>query len=529
MVREWKRWAWGAAAAAFLVVLPQTAARADELPRRVYERCIRSAVKVFTLAPNGEHFASGSGSLIDPRGYVLTNFHVIGRTRPELGGLTGELFHPQGKVLLGLVDSDRDQVEPQWEGRVVRGDPTLDLALVRIVRSLRTGQRVAGVSFPAVRFAPRRSVRVGTAVWALGFPLSVRTINVTAGAVNGFQLNYRGEVAWIRTDAQFNPGNSGGMLVDRKCRLVGVPTQVRVANPEAGTLTPVEKARPAERVPRAWLRDLRRGHIEDTRIDDVPALELSRPTYLTISGDRGMTGVGGQYFFHLPPIRPARVEANMSVEMAVYDARGHRVATGEGRLRIPQEAPEQLDLLVFIPASQTEAPRIAFRFVPERVRPQIIVQQVVGAGAAAGPASAQQVASGRLQADVVPLGGGGAAPAAAAAPVAGSVQVRGVVVDPAGRPAAGALVLLGKPGVDLAARALQMGQGRISQQQFMGFVAATGRTAASGSFALTGAVPGSRQVVLVVHPQTSSMGLQTVLVPVGQPVVQVAPIRLATQ
>ncbi len=527
MVRGWKTWM--LVAAAWMAAMPLSAARANELPRRVHDRCIRSAAKIFILGPDGEVLGGGSGSIIDPRGYVLTNFHVVGRTQPEMGGLTGELFHPQGKVLIGLVDSDRDQVEPQWEGRVVRGDPTLDLALVRITRSRRTGQRVSGVSFPAVRLAPRRSVRVGTAVWALGFPLSVRTINVTAGTVNGFQLNYRGEVAWIRTDAEFNPGNSGGMLVDSKCRLVGVPTAVRLARPGRGATAQVENARSVERIPRAWLRDLRRGHLEDVRIDDVPALELARPTHVSFSGDTELTGLGGLYYLHLPAIRPARVEASESVDLTVYDARGRRIVAGEGRLRIPQEAPEQLDLLVSLPASQTEAPRLTFRFVPEQVRPQIIVQQVVGAGSAAGPGQPQQVARRGLHADVVPLGGAGAAPAAAPAPAAaaGSVQVRGVALDAAGRPMAGALVLLGKPGVDLNAQALAMGDGRITREQFMSLVASVGQTTTSGTYTVSGAVPGSRQVLLVVHPPTSSMGSQVLAVPVGRPLVQAPPVRLS--
>src|SRR5690606_27945696 len=124
------------------------------------------------------------------------------------------------------VESGRATARTRWIGRIVRADVRLDLALIRVVSQADGSPVPPGTRVPTMEIAPTTDLRPGASLWCFGFPLGVRTINVTGGHMTGFQMNTRGEVAWIRSDAEFNPGNSGGMLVDRRGRLVAVPTAV---------------------------------------------------------------------------------------------------------------------------------------------------------------------------------------------------------------------------------------------------------------------------------------------------------------
>ncbi len=491
---------------------------AQDLPRRVYDRCIRSAVSIKILmdGPDGARvLGGGSGTLIDPRGYVLTNFHVVGRTEPGHGGLTGDLYHSQGYVLLGMVGSDREQVQHKWVGQVVRGDPNLDLALVRIIKSVRDDAPVRGRRFPFIRLADFRSVRGGEAVWAIGFPLDSATVNVTAGNVSSFAMNHRGEVAWLRTDAEFNPGNSGGMLVDKKCRLVGVPTAVMLANSRTRAISEVERARPVSQIPREWLRAMRsRRLVRDLQIRDVPALDVSRPLRWTVSGDQGDEHLAGMYWFHLPALRPARVVVDGArVALLVRDKRGRKVAEGVGSVRIPERVSPRLDLMVQIPPGGSGT-RLTLHFLPEQpAAPRAVAHRAPEASS-----------GGRLHADLVPLGPGGDVAPAPRAP-AGRVRIVGRVVDAAGRPVSGAFLMLGKPGVDLEGPAHRLGRNEISRAEFQRLLVGQAQSDASGHFVLSGASPGTRHMIFAAS-EDRGIGTTVVMVPSGQAVVRIPPVQV---
>ncbi len=248
-----RRWAAGVVALSAIVFSPG-GPRAQEMSADVTDRCMRASVKI-VVTIDREHGSVGSGSVIDPRGYVLTNFHVVGAVRPGDTPI-GRLFAENNEVVLGMVTAARETARPRYVGRVVRVDPQLDLALIRIVSDT-DGNPVGAQAFPFVPMAGTQRLRPGSRVFAFGYPLSLRTINVTGGAVTGFQMNARQEVAWLRTDARFNRGNSGGMLVDSEGNLVAVPTAVVSGRAGEALLEPIELARPVERIPRQWMEELR--------------------------------------------------------------------------------------------------------------------------------------------------------------------------------------------------------------------------------------------------------------------------------
>ncbi len=139
---------------------------------------------------------SGSGIIVSADGVVLTNAHVVGDA---------------GVVQIGLADGRR------LEGRVLGGDPSVDVAVVR----------VAAQGLPAATLGDGDRLEVGQTAIAIGNPLGLdRT--VTSGVVSAVNRNPQGFGldGLIQTDAAISPGNSGGPLLDSEGRVIGLNTAV---------------------------------------------------------------------------------------------------------------------------------------------------------------------------------------------------------------------------------------------------------------------------------------------------------------
>ncbi len=166
----------------------------------------------------------GSGFIISPDGYIVTNNHVI-------SGRDGQRLVDTITVTL----SDRQE----YQARVVGRDPLSDLALLKIdARNL-----------PYVQFGNSREVRVGDWAIAIGNPFGLGG-TVTAGIVSALHRGITGGGAYdryIQTDASINQGNSGGPLFDLKGNVIGVNTAIfspTGGNVGVGFAIPAELARP---------------------------------------------------------------------------------------------------------------------------------------------------------------------------------------------------------------------------------------------------------------------------------------------
>ena len=342
---------------ATLILLGTATASAQDLSSSATRRAVRATVKITAEGPPGECArgrqrqapltSTGSGSIIDPRGYILTNFHVVGHTRPGAGA-PASLYNPRNEVRVALAANPREAAQDRYIGRVVRADTRLDLALIRIVSDSQGNPLPRGHRFQAIRLADTSRLRPGSRLFAFGFPLNVHTIHVTSGEMSGFQMNSRDEVAWIRTDAEFNPGNSGGMLLDRQGNLVAVPTAVLSGS---GTLEPIELARPVERVPPEWRRLMRQGHIEDTIIDGVPELPIGEFVDEAV-GDGSSFDRPEMHYLRLPAQRPLRIEVSPALSVGLLTACGRVLREGPGRVVVNSTDPQDVILGVLIPGRE---------------------------------------------------------------------------------------------------------------------------------------------------------------------------------
>ncbi len=157
----------------------------------------------------------GSGVIVDPRGYIVTNYHV-------LFGERGATL-PQAQYTVTLADG------ASHRATVAGTDAADDLAVLKIdARNLR-----------ALPLADSDRLRVGQFVLAVGNPLGYAQ-SVTFGIVSTLRrtIAENGPAAFIpdmvQTSAPINPGNSGGALVDLQGRLVGIPT-LQASDPRLGT------------------------------------------------------------------------------------------------------------------------------------------------------------------------------------------------------------------------------------------------------------------------------------------------------
>lgn len=182
----------------------------DELVNiRIYEELNEAVVNISTeivtynwfLEPVPREGGSGSGTIIDPRGYILTNRHVVQNAF---------------KVRITLADGS------QYDGKVIGTDAENDLAVVKF--------NPGKLKLKTIPLGSSSDLKVGQKVLAVGNPFGYdRTL--TTGIVSGLGRPVRTSndliiKDMIQTDASINPGNSGGPLINSQGDMIGINTMI---------------------------------------------------------------------------------------------------------------------------------------------------------------------------------------------------------------------------------------------------------------------------------------------------------------
>ena len=169
---------------------------------------IDSGERSNTAVVIGRQRAIGSGFVIDPAGYIITNAHVVA------GAQRVQVVVPEGVSdgSLQAILSARTNIVP---ARVVGVARDIDLALLK----------VDSMKFAALPLAQYRNIHQGEVVLAFGSPEGLRN-TVTLGVVSSVarQIDPDSPMVYIQTDAPINPGNSGGPLVNVDGEVVGINT-----------------------------------------------------------------------------------------------------------------------------------------------------------------------------------------------------------------------------------------------------------------------------------------------------------------
>ncbi len=151
--------------------------------------------------------ALGSGIVVDPSGYILTNAHVV----EHATSITVLVFRHRNEQAGGAEDAER------FVAKILGRDALTDLALLKVEAS----------DLPSLRLANSDEVHVGQLALAFGSPLGLEN-TVTMGVISSTQrqLNSAVPVVYLQTDAAINPGNSGGPLVNIDGEVIGINTMI---------------------------------------------------------------------------------------------------------------------------------------------------------------------------------------------------------------------------------------------------------------------------------------------------------------
>ena len=222
----------------------------------VYSLCNEAVVNINTqvvsydwfLQPYVQDGGSGSGSIIDKRGYILTNVHVI---------------QDASKIYVSLFDGT------QYEAEVVGTDLDSDLAVIKF-------SPPEGVELKTISFGSSTALRVGQRVIAIGNPFGLER-TMTTGIVSSLgrpiqNSNNRIIRNMIQTDAAINPGNSGGPLLDTSGKMIGINTMIQSSS---GNSAGVGFAVPAETAVRVVADLIKYGKVHRGTID-ATMVQLSR-------------------------------------------------------------------------------------------------------------------------------------------------------------------------------------------------------------------------------------------------------------
>lgn len=182
----------------------------------VYEKVADGVVNITSIAIQLDFFftpfptqGSGSGSIIDLKGHILTNHHVVANSQ---------------RLEVTLADGSK------WPAKLVGSDPDNDLAVIKI--------NAPKEKLKVIPMGDSRNLRIGQKVLAIGNPFGLER-TLTTGVISSLGRTIRSEEGYliedvIQTDAAINPGNSGGPLLNSDGEIIGINSAI--ISPSGGSV-----------------------------------------------------------------------------------------------------------------------------------------------------------------------------------------------------------------------------------------------------------------------------------------------------
>ncbi len=176
----------------------------------------------------GEWVASGSGSIIDRRGLILTNYHVIDECT--------------GQILIGITESPDRDPDIRYIAEIAAYDKDLDIAVLNIIKFYKDRSSFSGDNLSYLTIGDSDNATLGDDINVWGYPGSRRDasgqtrLNLSKGTVSGID-SYKGyKRGWIISDVNITWGNSGGAALNSDNELIGIPTEGRGVGSGGGIL-----------------------------------------------------------------------------------------------------------------------------------------------------------------------------------------------------------------------------------------------------------------------------------------------------
>jgi len=233
----------------------------------VYEKVADGVVNVTSTAIQMDFFfnafptqGSGSGSIIDTRGHILTNHHVVANAQ---------------KLEVTLADGSK------WPAKLIGSDPDSDLAVIKI--------DAPNEKLKVIPIGDSKNLRIGQKVLAIGNPFGLER-TLTTGVISSLGRTIRSGVGTlmediIQTDAAINPGNSGGPLLNSEGEIIGINSAI--VSPSGGSVG-IGFAIPVNTAKRMVPELLSKGYVTYSWIGaNLLSLIPEIAKYLKVSVERG--------------------------------------------------------------------------------------------------------------------------------------------------------------------------------------------------------------------------------------------------
>ncbi len=307
--------------------------------------------------------ALGTGVIIDPSGYVVTNEHVI---------------HEADDVRVHLAD-DRE-----LKADVVGRDPKLDIALLKI-------RGASGL--PSAPLGVSETLRVGESVLAVGNPFGLgHTVTLGIVSAKARTIGAGPYDDFIQTDASINPGNSGGPLFNWRGEVVGINTAIRAGANGIGFAIPVDEIKDV-------LPQLReKGHVERGRL----GLGF-QPVTADIADAMGLDGTHGALVSQIEP-GGAAARAGIKSGDLIVAVNGTPIAHAEELpRRVARNQPGSVIDVTIVRDKQRRELKATLDTIPDDPTPA-----AAHTGTGIGPAPEKVQPAGKLGVQVADAPGGGA-------------------------------------------------------------------------------------------------------------------------